>query len=630
MKNIIQIYKIIMKHWGFMLLGLISMLFYALLSGVSIMMAIPLLDYVFKSDPANVSITKFPEFWQLLSNFLSNVFTKHSIFSLTDRELLVSSLNDLKEILVRTDPQLLLWMICLALLIIVIFKNLFFFCQRIFFASLRGRAIRDIRDQIYHKYLFQSLAFFNRNKVGDSIVRMVSDVDIVNNFFVNSLFNSLHSFILLLVYARIALFLNLRLFLISLFLLPFFSIAIHLLGNKIKKYSQRIQEQTSNMFSNVNEKLNGIRIVKSFSRENFEMDKFKAINERHFRYWFRAKFYDTLNIPLSELNTTITGLIVLMLGVSEVLIQNSSFSFGSFITFILAIFSMLYPIKTITRAYAGIRKALVSLNRIFEILNRGSEITQTSDQLEKGSFVKDIKFVNVGFSYNEQTEVLRNINLTINKGEKVALVGSSGSGKTTLVNLLERMYDTSRGKILIDDLPIKMIKLLELRKLFGTVTQESILFADTIAANISYGTLREVTEQEIVKAAKIANATEFIDRFPDKYKTMLNPRGNNLSGGQRQRLCIARAIVGDPSILIFDEATSSLDSESEIKVQQAIEKATQNRTVIVIAHRLSTILASDKIVVIEDGQILDVGTHKKLLKSNQKYKTLYELQFKGA
>lgn len=628
MRNIQRIYKIILHHWGYLILGMFSMLGYAIFSGVSIMLAIPLLDYVFKSDPAKVTIDKFNDFWFVIIRFFTDFFSDKSVFSLTDNSVFTSLIVELKVILSHTDPHLLLWIISFSLLSIVILKNLFFFAQRIFFATLRGKTIKDIRNLIYHKYLFQSLAFFNRNKVGDSIVRMVSDVEIVNNFFVNSLFNSLHSVILLLVYARIALFLNPRLFIISIVLLPIFSMIIHFLGNKIKKYSKRIQEQSSDMFSNIDEKLNGIRIVKSFSRENYEMNKFKLINYKHFKYWLKEQFYNSFNIPLSEFNATITGLIVLIIGGSQVLAQNSAFTFGSFITFTLAIFSMLYPMKIITKAYAGIRKALVSMDRISEILNRDSEISQTQGQLEKTSFVKDIRFEDVNFSYNGREEILKDINLIISKGERVALVGSSGSGKTTLVNLLERMYDVTAGKILIDDIPIYQIKLSDLRNLFGTVTQESVLFADTIANNIRYGTLKDIPLQNIREAAKIANADEFIEEFPETYDKILYSHGSNLSGGQAQRLCIARAIVGDPPLLIFDEATSSLDSESEQKVQQAIEKATQNRTVIVIAHRLSTILASDKIVVLEKGRIINIGTHKELLRTSKRYKLLYELQFK--
>jgi subfamily B ATP-binding cassette protein MsbA len=382
------------------------------------------------------------------------------------------------------------------------------------------------------------------------------------------------------------------------------------------------------MFSNVEEKLNSMRIVKAFSREQYEMERFEEINNKHFKFWRKSRIYHAFNVPLSEMLGVVTGVVVLMIGGIQVLDPNINFSFGNFIAFMLAIFSMQHPLKAITNAYAEIRKALVSVERISEILNRESEITESSSQIEMKTFEKSIEYKNVCFSYNGSEEVLTNINLTIKKGEKIALVGSSGSGKTTMVNLLERMYDTTSGAILIDNRNIKDIKLQDLRTLMGTVTQESILFSNTISNNIGYGALKELTQKEIIKAAKIAYADEFIDSLPEKYETPLYTRASNLSGGQKQRLCIARAIVGDPPILIFDEATSALDTEAELKVQKAIEQATKSRTVIVIAHRLSTILSSNKIIVLEKGKIVGMGKHEELLKSCERYEELYNLQFK--
>ncbi|RLC50701.1 MAG: hypothetical protein DRI23_06545 [Candidatus Cloacimonadota bacterium] len=370
-----------------------------------------------------------------------------------------------------------------------------------------------------------------------------------------------------------------------------------------------------------------MRIVKAFSREEHEMSKFKNINYKNFVSWRKSVTYRAVNVPLSEFNGTIMGIIVLLIGGRSVLSDTATFSLGAFTSFLLAIFSMLHPIKKITEAYADIRKAMVSLDRIYEILNRKSEIMTSVDQIEKNDFENKIELQKVCFSYEGGDEVLSDVSFEINKGEQVALVGGSGSGKTTLVNLLSRMYDRDSGQIMIDGIPIEKINLRDLRRLFGTVTQESILFNETIFNNIRYGSLLELSEADVVKAAEIAYADEFIDTMPEKYNSMLSPKGANLSGGQKQRLCIARAIVGNPPILIFDEATSALDSESEQKVQMAIEQATKNRTVIVIAHRLSTILSSDKIVVLDQGKVVGVGTHQELLESCERYQTLYEIQF---
>ncbi len=627
-KNVVRIIKIMLSHWGYLVSGLFFMLGFALFSGTSVTLAIPLMDNVFKSSSDLILYKDVTSFFVAIQNTISQFAATHgSLFQITNKEAIEPLLDNLNTVMLHTDSHLLLWIISGAMILIIILKNIFFYGQRVLFANLRGRTIKDIRDLIYKKYLYQSLAFFNENKVGDSLVRMVSDVQIIGNFFVNSLFNSLRELLLIIIFAWIALWLNPKLFLLSLILLPIFSFVVSLLGNKIKKYSKRIQQQSSNMFSNVEEKLNSMRIVKAFSREQFEMDRFKDINNKHFKFWRKSRIYHAFNIPLSELNSVITGVIVLMIGGYQVLDPKVNFSIGTFFAFMLAIFSMLHPMKAITKAYTNIRKALVSLDRISEILNRESEISESSSITEKKSFENTIEYKNVSFAYIGSVNVLNGINLKINKGEKIALVGGSGSGKTTMVNLLERMYDATGGEILIDNENIKNYKLKDLRNLMGTVTQESILFSDTISNNISYGTLRAVTNEDITNAAQTAFADEFIDTLPKQYETLLHTRASNLSGGQKQRLCIARAIVADPPILIFDEATSALDTEAEKKVQKAIEQATKNRTVIVIAHRLSTILSSDKIVVMDSGKIVGLGKHEELIKTCNRYQTLYDLQF---
>ena len=620
-----------LHHWGYLVAGLFFMLGFAFFSGVSITMAIPLFDYVFTASRAEIIYWDFSTFSNAFANTLSEFFAQNSsISALTNKDALEPLSVKVKEILSVTDPLLLLWIIGATLIILVLVKNIFFYGNRVMFANLRGKTIKDIRNKIFKKYLYQSLSFFGQNKVGDSLVRMISDVKIVSNLFIGSLFRAFQDIILLLVHTIIALLLNPRLFLISLILFPLFSLILNYIGKKIKKYSKRIQNQSSEMFSNVDETLNSMRIVKGFSRENYELGKFKKINNKYFQFWRKSIVYAAVNVPLSELNGALMGVIVLIIGGRQVLTPGSTFTSGLFITFLLAIFSMLHPMKKITKAYTDIRKALVSLDRISVILNRQSEIIDSPSAIEKKSFENKIEFKNVSFSYNEQMEVLKNISFDVKKGEQVAIIGGSGSGKTTLVNLLSRMYDKNSGEILIDEIPIENIKLKDLRRLFGTVTQESILFSDSISNNIRYGSLNDISDQEIIKAANIAYADEFIEKYPDKYDAVLGTKASNLSGGQKQRLCIARAIVGDPPILIFDEATSALDTEAEQKVQRAIEQATKNRTVIVIAHRLSTILSSDKIVVLDNGQIVGIGKHKELLKSCERYKTLYKLQFAGS
>jgi subfamily B ATP-binding cassette protein MsbA len=628
MKDIARIYKIMLRYWGYLLAGLFFMLGYAVFSGVSIMMAIPLFDYVFKSDKTQIIYYNIDSFFNVIKLIFTNFINQHgNIFALTKEANYKPFFEELKSILSQTDPIFLLWIISITLIILILMKNFFFYGNVVFFSNLRGKSVVDIRNKMFYKYLTQSLSFFSKNKVGDSLIRMISDVNLVSNLFIGSIFKAIREIILVIIYAWIAFHLNAKLFLISLVLFPIFGLVINFLGKKIKKYARRIQEQSSSMFSTVEEVLNSMPIVKAFSREKYELNKFKKINRKHFVFWRKSILYSSFNVPMSELNGTITGVIILLIGGRLVLAPGSSFTLGVFFAFILAVFSMLHPIKVLTKTYTDLKKALVSLDRIFVILNREPEIKESAKSIRKNSFDDKIILENVFSRYDNKTKVLKNISFEINKGEKVALVGSSGSGKTTLVNLLPRMYDVVSGQITIDGISLQEINLKDLRTLFGTVTQESILFAETVANNISYGTLKEVSKKEIIEAAKIAYADEFIEILPDKYGEILSPKASNLSGGQKQRLCIARAIVGNPPILIFDEATSALDTEAERKVQQAIEQATKNRTVIVIAHRLSTILSSDKIVVLDKGKIVGMGKHQELLESCERYNTLYKIQF---
>lgn len=629
--KILLLGRIMLRYWPYMVAGLLAMILFALFSGFSITLMVPLFDYVFNPNKPEIlyhnSAEVLAQIKDIYCTYISQIGSVWQIRNLQDLSPLWDSLKDLMLV---SSSLALLYILCGVIVILMLFKNLSYFLNRYFFVILRGRTIRDMRNIMFKRYLDQSLEFYGENQVGDAIVRMVNDVEIVSNQFIYAIFNSIRDFSSIIVYMYIALMLNVRLFAYSALIVPLLTFSLGLLGKKIKKYSRRIQSQLSQMFSVVEEVLNSIKIVKAFRREEDEYLAFKKINHSNLKQWQRSQYYASMNVPFSEINSTITGVVVVIMGGSMILSPEAHFSLGDFTAFLFAIFSMLHPLKSITQLYTEVKKAGVSMERIAFVLNQSSSIQDAPDAVEKSAFERDILFDKVGFYYKEGVYVIRDFSLKIEKGQKIAFVGASGGGKTTITNLINRMYDVKEGQILIDGIDIRQIRLTDLRSLFGVVTQESILFTKSIKENIAYGSHKALSDKEIYEAARIAHADEFIQELPDKYEQKLAIKGSNLSGGQRQRLCIARAIVGNPPILIFDEATSALDTESERKVQDAIDAATRNRTVLLVAHRLSTILKADTIVVLEGGKIVGVGSHSELLANNPRYQALYNLQFNTA
>lgn len=623
--NIILIYRMMFKYWHLILLGVICMLLFALFNGASITLVIPLFDYVFSPAKSQILYPDYQSFLSAAGELLSRHFQSPDGF-LAALQNWGSLWENAKDLMLHTSSLALLYVLVVFVFVCIFLKNLFYYLHRILFNKLRGKTIRDIRSYMFGRYLQQSLDFFGQNRVGDAIVRMVNDVEIVSEQFINSTISALRETITVLVFARIAFLLNSKLFLYSILVLPLFSLTVSLLGKKIKKYAKKIQEQLSTLFSTVEEVMNSMKIVQAFRKELQENDNFNRINNRHYSLWLKSQNYRDLNTPISELNTAVTGILVIIMGGNMILSPGSGFSLGDFTAFLFALFSMLHPLKVITQVYTEIKKAVVSLDRIALVLNQESKIKDKPDAISKPGLDTEIRFEHVDFSYNPQKPVLKDFSLVIPKGTKLAIVGPSGGGKTTIANLLNRLYEVQGGSIKIDGLDIRDIKLDDLRSLFGVVTQDSILFTKSIRENIAYGSLKECSPEQVEKAAKIANAHEFISDLPNQYDEVLGNKGSSLSGGQKQRICIARAIVADPPVLIFDEATSALDTDSEQKVQQAIDEATRHRTVIMIAHRLSTVLKADLIVVLEKGRIIGQGTHQELLLSCKRYQHLYSIQ----
>ena len=625
--NLLLIYRMMLRYWHFMLTGFVSMLMFAFFSGASITLVIPLFDYVFNPNKTDIVYQRWDTFLEAAINLVKTHIAESSniISAVSDYSPLWAKIQ---ELMLHTNSLALLYVLCVFVFGTMFLKNVFFFIHKLLFTQLRGRTIRDVRNYMFHRYLHQSLDFFGHNRVGDAIVRMVNDVEIVSEQFINAIFNALRELATIIVFANIAFMLNPKLFIYSIVVLPAFSVTISLLGKKMKKYSRKIQEQLSTLFSTVEEVLNSMKIVQAFRHEQKESENFRQINNLHCHLWSKSQNYGNLNTPISEMNTAVTGIIVIIIGGKMIIDPGSGFSLGDFTAFLFALFSMLHPLKVLTQTYTEIKKAMVSLDRIALVLNQESEIKDKPNAVAKKSFDDAIYFDKVSFHYKPGKPVLKNISFSIPKGSKLAFVGASGGGKTTIANLMNRMYDVKDGSIKIDGIDIRDIKLDDLRNLFGVVTQDSVLFTKSIRENIAYGSQHEVSHEQIMKAAKIANADEYIQELPNTYDEVLANKASDLSGGQRQRLCIARAVVADPPILIFDEATSALDTDSEKKVQDAIDEATRNRTVIMIAHRLSTVLKADKIIVLEKGGIVGMGSHEELMKSCARYQHLYEIQFK--
>ena len=626
MKKYLLVVKFVFQYPFYLVMGFIFMLLYAGFSGISITLALPLFDNIFISDRTITPIyTDFFTFSRVTTETIRNFFQKYSITF--DKEILSLLWEEIKAIVALSEPWMLLKVISSSLLILILLKNVFYFTNRMMFVNLRGRLVVDLRNACYQNYLSQSYLFFNQNRVGDSIVRMVNDIDHVNNLFINSLYKIIRDICVVVIYALIAMKLNFRLFCVSLLILPTFAFSVNYIGSKVKKYVKRKQIQLSEMFSNIVEVLHSMRIVKAFCQEDFEYQKLNRVNNQYFQFWRRSEIYTSFALPLSETSSILIGIIILFLGGMEILNANSNFSFGSFIVFLLAVFSMMHPLKSMANDITDMKRGVVSVDRITEVLMMKSEIEESVHCVPKSDFTSHIEFKKVSFEYLKGVPVLQDCSFTIQKNQKIAFVGASGSGKTTIANLINRMYDVTSGEILLDDVAIKSIKIKDLRKLFGIVTQESILFSETIENNIKYGARTKKTIDDVIQACHFAYADEFIDHLPEKYQTKVLPSGSNLSGGQKQRLCIARAIIENPPILIFDEATSALDTDSEQKVQKAIDLVAGNRTVIVIAHRLSTILSADKIIVLDKGVIVGEGTHSKLINDCPKYKHFFTLQF---
>ncbi len=495
-----------------------------------------------------------------------------------------------------------------------------------FLIPIRTGVVRDLRNQLNRKILALPLGFFSDERKGDVLARITGDVGEVENSVMSSLDLLLKNPILIIVYLSTMLMLSWELTLFVFLVLPLAGFIMGRVGKTLKRSSLEAQTQWGGLISQVEETLGGLRIVKAFTAEAYVGDRFERSNENYRRTTIRVARRQQLAHPMSEFLGTATIAIVLWYGGSLILNQSSPISASTFIYYLVIFYSLINPLKELSRGIYNVRRGMASMERVDRILKAESNILDPA-QPKPLTFEDKIELRDVSFRYEEEW-VLRHVNLTIRKGQTVALVGHSGSGKSTLVDLIPRFYDVVEGSITIDGTDVREVTLHDLRSLMGNVNQEPILFNASVADNIAFG-IDTPDPEAIRQAAVVAHADEFIDELPHSYQTNIGDRGGKLSGGQRQRLSIARAVYKNPPILILDEATSALDTKSERLVQSALDRLMTGRTTIVIAHRLSTIIHADLICVVEGGQIVEQGTHEELLARGDRYAKLHAAQVKG-
>ncbi|MCI7178169.1 MAG: ABC transporter ATP-binding protein [Candidatus Cryptobacteroides sp.] len=542
------------------------------------------------------------------------------------KEMLLNNIYYYMSSLITTfGPSMTLLLLGLFLGVMTALKTGCYFGSSAVMIPMRTGIVRDIRVQVYNKVLSLPLGFFSQERKGDIIARMSGDVNEVENSITSSLDMLIKNPILILFYFGTLLFTSWQLTLFTLLVVPAMAWGMGALGKRLKRDSLEAQDKWSDTMSQVEETLSGLRIIKAFNAEEKMKRRFRRTADEHKRLVNKVAIRQASAHPVSEFLGTIMIMIVLWFGGTLILNGNDAFDAPTFIFYMVILYSVLQPIKDLSRASYNIPRGLASMERVDKILKAENNIKEIAAPVQVTGFNDKIEVKNVFFSYNGEKEVLEDINVTIPKGKTIALVGQSGSGKSTLVDLIPRYHDVESGSISIDGVDIRNLSIHGLRSLIGNVNQEAILFNDTIFNNIAFG-VENATMEQVVAAAKIANAHDFIMEKEKGYETNIGDGGRMLSGGQRQRISIARAILKNPPILILDEATSALDTESEKLVQEALDRLMSSRTTIAIAHRLSTIKNADEICVMQDGRIVERGRHEELIRLNGYYKKLNDMQ----
>jgi subfamily B ATP-binding cassette protein MsbA len=607
MKGFLKLISYVAPYKGYAFLNVLFNLLSIVFELFSISLLMPFLNILFKPDAL---VTAKPEF---TGNF-SAIYGTFNYY--------------ISQIIILHGAESGLVFVSILMVVMIFFKNVCRYMALFFMVPLRNWIVRDLRNMLYKRVLILPLSYFSSERKGDLITRMSSDAQELEYSIMSSLEAMFKEPLTVIISLSVLIWMSPILTLIVFLCIPVIVLFLGRVTRNLKKQSKRGQDKLDSLVSMFEETLMGVRIIKAFNAQQFLNRRFNQQNNQYTNVYIKGNRLLDAASPISETLTVAILAFILWFGGKMVLTGNGSLTADIFIGFVAIFTQLIPPTKAFSTAYGRMQKGLISLGRIEEVLSSEEKIVEAANAKPLSSFSNAIEFKNVSFSYRDEP-VLKNINLTIAKGKTVALVGPSGAGKSTLTDLIPRFYDPTDGQVLIDGVDIKEYKILDLRQQMGMVSQESILFNDSIFNNIAFGQVNASTEG-VEESAKVANAFDFIKETDNGFQTNIGDRGNKLSGGQKQRISIARAINKNPEILILDEATSALDTSSERLVQDALSNIMKGRTTVVIAHRLSTIISADLIVVLDKGQIVQQGSHQELLQQEGLYKELHDMQKLGS
>lgn len=599
MKPYSRILKYATRYKKYILISVALSVLFSIFSGLSIYLTIPLLKTLFISG--NSVTDSVPA-----GNFIRN------------------SMYEFEKFILSGGKENALFLICALILVSYLLKNITGFFQSLYMQKVEKSVMRDVRYEMYEKINSFSLRYFTSERTGNLISRMTNDVNVIQGGLSAVFFNLFREPLLIIIYLVLALSISWKMTLIALVVFPVTVLVVAKIGSSLRRRSQRMQSKNSEILSVITETIYASKIIRAFNAQNFLNRHFRKESDELYTLTMKNVKASELAQPITEFLTILAGVSIIWFGGRDILVTNT-LSAEDFLGFLFIIFQLVVPIKNLSGVNNSIQQSSVSAERIFEIIDYPLEIIESKDAAEKISFDKSIELRNVFFEYVVNKPVIKNVSFKIDKSQVIALVGPSGSGKSTLADLIARFYDVTSGNIFMDGIDIKNISIKSLRNLIGIVQQETILFNDTIRNNIVFG-MENVSEEKLIEICRSANAYDFILKTENGLDTVIGERGLKLSGGQRQRISIARTLLRNPAILILDEATSSLDSQSEITVQNAIEKLMSGRTSIVIAHRLSTVRNADIIFVLDKGGIAESGNHEELLMKSGLYRKLYDTQ----